>query len=626
MGIEKSFSKYIEKYYRTMIIDDYLDTISTDPDSVTKKDIIADRLGFRIEVSKIHGYENNVFFEILCNPDYNSYPLLKTTALRYCASFREDGFFLQKTEWQQSEDYVPLNQCLVPIISDKQYEDFAERIIKKYYGEVPTHGIINATKFAQLIGLQVLELWVKNWRNVILGGICFEPYELEVKTKVGERFYQIIEIPKNSIIINRNITFMKENIGLINNTIVHECVHYILHWRVYQFWKMQDSESGAIQICSDSSSEKKSVVALMERQANVLAPKILMHKDSFTKYSWKRFNSYRNTRENNKPYLVRKRINSNLLDVDLVDMYLIQDLASDYGVSEQSVRIRLLETEFKYARGTKIYLDGKYLRPYTFHPDSLKSDETFAISKSDYEYLLAVNTRLQYLINTGICVFVENHVVLNRKDVVSVDGKIILLTDEARNHLDLYALKFKVKRIRSNSYSDSVPNVIGVMLRLPRLSVQMVFDSLVCPELVKEEAENKKTWKEFAAKLPRDAIDAINIIRIEQGYKVITKLSHDSGIEYYRLRDVLNKYTKLNLELFTRLCVVLKVPYFVSKRILDENRQISIDENDKADCCYVEILEHFYGRSMADVNKYLQNNGLMPFTKTTCNGIVVYDK
>ena len=161
---------------------------------------------------------------------------------------------------------------------------------------------------------------------------------------------------------------------------------------------------------------------------------------------------------------------------------------------------------------------------------------------------------------------------------------------------------------------------------MPRLSVQMVFDSLVCPDLVKEEAENKKTWKEFAAKLPRDAIDAIDIIRKEQGYKTITKLGDDTGIEYYRLYDVLKKNAKLNLELFTRLCAVLKVPYFVSKRILDENRQISIDENNKADCCYLEILEHFYGRSMADINKYLQNNGLMPFTKTTCNGIVVYGK
>lgn len=625
MGIEKSFSKYITKHYRIMIVDDYLGTITSGPDTVKKEELFADRPGFRIEMRDIYGHGNNVFFIVYCIPDCNSYPLLKKTALRYCASFREDGISLLKTEWQQSEDYVPLNQCLVPLIAPDQFEDYAESIIMRYYGEIPVHGIINAIEFAELVGLHVEELWVKNWRNVILGCICFEPYELEVKTKVDERFFQNMEIPKYSIIINRNISFMKESRGMINNTIIHECVHYILHRRVYQFWKMQDSESGAIQICSDSSSDKKSVVSLMERQANVLAPKILMHKDSFTKYSWSRFNNYRNTRENNKFNTVRNRSISKLLDVDLVDTYLIQDLASDYGVSEQSVRIRLMETEFKYARGTKIFLDGRYLRPYTFHPDSLKNDETFAIAKSDYEYLLSVNNYLKFLIETGVCVFAENHIVLNNRDVVTITSKKALLTDEARNHLDRYAIKFRVKRVKYNC--NSVSNLIGMMLRLPSMSIQMIFDSLVSPDLVDKAAESKKAWKEFADKMPRDAIDAINVIREEQGYHQITKLSKASGIEYNHLQKMLSNHPsyKLTLEYFTRLCSAMQVPYFVSRRILDDNRQISIDERNKDDCCYMEILEHFYGRSMSDINQYLRNNGLQPFTYQTFDGKVKYD-
>ena len=70
----------------------------------------------------------------------------------------------------------------------------------------------------------------------------------------------------------------------------------------------------------------------------------------------------------------------------------------------------MIETGFEIARGVRIYLDDKPLRPFFFAKGSLEERETFTLSRSMYERLLAESDDLKECIATGLFRFVENHV------------------------------------------------------------------------------------------------------------------------------------------------------------------------------------------------------------------------
>lgn len=121
----------------------------------------------------------------------------------------------------------------------------------------------------------------------------------------------------------------------------------------------------------------------------------------------------------------------------------IEALGTDFVVSKQAVKIRLVELGFDQAIGTYTYLDDHYVKPHGFKKGSIKTNQTFSISSQDATIERLTNPALRKLTDSGDYLFIDNHYVYNAPLYVQLneDGRLDL-TDYARSHMDECCLVF----------------------------------------------------------------------------------------------------------------------------------------------------------------------------------------
>lgn len=113
----------------------------------------------------------------------------------------------------------------------------------------------------------------------------------------------------------------KTNIGCRNNTIAHECVHWYKHRMYYRMQKFSLPRKAKYCKCSIKNLQYiNEDEEIMENQANGIAPRILMPRDSFVEVAGK----------------------YNIVSEE-VSWKEIADIARFFDVSKQSVKIRLYE-------------------------------------------------------------------------------------------------------------------------------------------------------------------------------------------------------------------------------------------------------------------------------------------
>lgn len=522
----------------------------------------------------------------------------------YRASFDND---LNTTEYCCFEDFeglVPLNEYLVPTIND--YDDAAEMAVKKVFGIEEVPETIDAEDFAKRCGLSVFRSYAKNWSPYVMGAL----FLLETKGEVPGVSHDGL-IPPNTIVINPWVV-SERNEGAENNTIIHECVHRIFHWRIILLSRIEERTSDAFVLCNAEGFSNDVVTQQIERQANLIAPRILMRRDIFVRKAQniqRSFVEIRDEIRKEQPY------NKDLpLDADIAKKYLIKYLASDFHVSELSVKIRLIDNGFEIARGVNIFLDGEYVRPFSFAPGSLDAKETFTISRSSFQRMLKQDEVLRECIASGLYIFVENHVVLV-KACISEDNQI-KLSEFARGHLDLFALRFRVSR-KGSTYSDGGTEM-SCMLRLPSIGVEerISFHPSSNDKVLEGLKVKKQAWVDYYRKMNCYGIGKrLSSIMSEQGYS-IAKLSKECHVNYETLRRYLAEEEghRFDKRTFTVVCVILEIPFEISKKIIDEAGYLGFDSLDSEDSCYMELLQNYYGQGLPNCNQYLKANGIKPFS------------
>lgn len=176
----------------------------------------------------------------------------------------------------------------------------------------------------------------------------------------------------------------------------------------------------------------RSATELMEKQANQLTLRIQMPAEPFKVKA--------------KEYIARFMREANAKHPNEVMEQVITALETDFGVSRQAAKIRLVELGFDEAIGTYTYLDGHYVKPHSFRKGSLKINQTFSISAQDAAVECFVNPELRQLTQSGDYLFIDNHFVYNAPLYVQYDENGRLdLTDYARAHMDECCLVFDMK-------------------------------------------------------------------------------------------------------------------------------------------------------------------------------------
>lgn len=330
----------------------------------------------------------------------------------------------------------PMDDSLVPYIPYEKLEEVATAFLKEYYpealkitlrGQPPVW--VDPNVLAERLGLTIKSQRISEDASVF-GQIYFvdtdaEMYDANIKCNVT------VHTAGKTIVVDPKM-YLLRSLGSVNNTIVHECVHWVEHRKVFELEKLYNTEASSISCEVSGGAASKAArksTEFMERQANQLTPRIQMPAEPF--------------RAKTNEYISRfMRETDARHTIDVMEK-VINALEINFGVSRQAAKIRLVELGFEEAIGTFTYLDGHYVKPHGFRKGSIKVNQTFSLSAQDAAIQRFVNLELRALTESGDYLFVDNHFVYNAPLYIERDenGKLDL-TGYARSHMDECCLVF----------------------------------------------------------------------------------------------------------------------------------------------------------------------------------------
>ena len=336
----------------------------------------------------------------------------------------------------------PLSDSLVPYIRSDKLEKTASDFLKKYYPEALKKPMsIDATELARRMGLKVVYQQLTSDFS-IFGQIFFSDSETNIYD-VQNKKTTMMQFNAGTIVVDPQ-TFLLRNLGSITNTIVHECVHWDKHQKAFELERLFNDDASQIKcivVGGVKSKCERTATDWMEWQANELTPRIQMPIETFKVKVNELIDKYKQIRKTDRI-------------IDVIEA-VIDELSLFYLVSRHSAKIRMVTAGYEEAKGAFNYVDGRYIRPYTFKSGALQKNETYSISFKDAVVEMLWNQELREHTLNGYYVFVESHVCLNDKKYVEVnDEGNLQITTYAREHMDECCLAFNLKVKHKTRYSE----------------------------------------------------------------------------------------------------------------------------------------------------------------------------
>lgn len=277
----------------------------------------------------------------------------------------EDFEIIEIEVYQKAKMSKPLSDALVPFIHKKDLESEAQEFLQKYYPEnLKKAKFLDPVELAKTMGLNV-EVREITEDMSIFGQIYFQDAEAEFYDAMKEELVKTI-VKAKTIVVDPNIFFLR-NLGAVNNTIVHECVHWDKHRKAFELERLYNENATQIkcQVVGGIKGDKRSAVDWMEWHANALAPKIQMPLIPFK----------------TKAHELIKRFQRELGTTEFIDVMepTIRALAEFFCVSNLAAKIRMIDAGYEEAVGTFTYIDGHYVKPHRFKKDVLEKNQTFLL-------------------------------------------------------------------------------------------------------------------------------------------------------------------------------------------------------------------------------------------------------
>ena len=336
----------------------------------------------------------------------------------------------------------PLDDNLVPYIKPEKLDEAAADFLRRNYPKALLEPMaIDVADLAHEMGLTIESHHITKDFSVF-GQIFFadcdaELYDAETDTVIN-RF-----IKANTIVVDPKAFFLR-NIGSVNNTIVHECVHYDRHRKVFELERLYNSEATQIKcmvIGGVKDNKARTATDHMEWQANCLAPRIQMPIDQFKA----------------KATSVIRKYQEEFGNVPLVDIMasVIEELAVFFCISKQAAKIRMVDAGYQDAIGAFTYIDGRYIRPHAFKKGAVEKHQTYSIGVDDAAVIALSDMRLFEQTSKGAYIYVDSHFCLNDPQYITNDENgHVVMTEYARLHIDECCLAFDLKVKAKNKYGE----------------------------------------------------------------------------------------------------------------------------------------------------------------------------
>lgn len=457
-----------------------------------------------------------------------------------------------------------MDDSLVPIIPYDKLETVANEILQEYFPEalhVPMRGQavvwVDPTVLVERMGLKVKSQRIRSDSSVF-GQIYFDDTDTEMYDAKADEDASI-HIEGRTIVVDPQM-YLLRNLGSINNTIIHECVHWDKHRKAFRLEQLFNETASHIscEVLGDASSgiSNKSM-HYMETQANQLAPRIQMPQTPFRAKA----NEYIATflRETDAQY-----------EIDVMEM-VINQIAVDFGVSRQAAKIRLVELGFDGAIGTFNYVDGQYVRPHGFRKDSIEAYQTFTISAQDAAIQRFSNPELREKTANGDYLFIENHYVYNSPLYVctDMDGRL-MLTDYARAHMNECCLVFDL------SIASKVESAYHTICFLNREQSDITFDvkyhngyQNAPPERqIAMRKKQQEKWLNIRKQMTDDPEQCMELLLDWRNMKY-TDLGDLIDRDPKTISRTVKGKTAPNLNTAVLICFGLNLPPMISEKLLD---------------------------------------------------------
>lgn len=498
----------------------------------------------------------------------------------------------------------PMDDSLVPIIPYEKLEEVATEFLRDNFPDalrIPARGQspvwVDPTALAESMGLTIKSQRIRE-DAAVFGQIYFDDTDTEMyDMKAGADIPT--HIKGRTIVVDPQM-YLLRNLGSINNTIVHECVHWYKHRKAFKLEQLFNADAAYIscEVVGDADSRISiKSTKYMEKQANQLAPRIQMPKEPFTAKA--------------KEYIVYFMRETNAKHtVDIMEM-VISTLEQDFAVSRQAAKIRLVELGFEEAIGTFNYVDGHYVKPHGFRKGSIKINQTFTLSAQDAAVQRFVNLELREKTANGDYLFVDNHYVYNAPLYVgyNADGKLEL-TDYARAHMDECCLAFDMV------ITSKVECVYHTACFLNRESSDVTFDITYhngfqnAPQARQVEMRKKQQaeWLEIRRQMTDDPEQCMELLLKWRNMKY-TDLGDLIERNPKTISRIVKGETDPNLNTAVLICFGMNLPPVISEKLLDvldcKLKPMNPDHQWISEALHVKYPEPLWA-----IKEYLQQYGV----------------
>ncbi|MCC9787362.1 ImmA/IrrE family metallo-endopeptidase, partial [Streptococcus agalactiae] len=510
------------------------------------------------------------------------------------------NFRIYNTEFK-SDQYkksrnLKLSKDWVPYIRKKDFDDIAEKFLRKYYPQALTQPTpVPVETIVSEMGLSIHQEKL-TIDNSVFGKMVFKDTDVEViedEQLISKHFN------KGSILVDKDVVF-KRNVGSYNNTVIHECVHWELHKVFHEVKMVLDKDHSQVSSWTEENLADSSMwtsLDWMEWQANGIAPRILMPKVQTRIKIRELFQTLT---------LVNPDISRSELVQEVVD-----NLATFFEVSRQAAKIRMIDLGFKEANGVYNYLDDRYMRNFAFELEAFDNGSSYTITSNDLCFEYCFNESFRQIIDRNKFMYVDNHLCLKDKKFIYMTKDGPIMTDYAYEHMDECCLIFKVKSknftsISNETYYDYVLNR-GVT-KESEIKADFV-DILQNPSLMDQlpPLDMMKLGKKISELLKELPFEFSGTLRSHRKRKNCTQpfLAKLVGITERTLRDYETLEDNLpRLELTLSFCFALKLrPELSDDMIKKAGHQLTISPPHQVNKM---LLSTSYYKPLSEINSILQ--------------------
>ncbi|HFU6800148.1 TPA: XRE family transcriptional regulator [Streptococcus agalactiae] len=501
-----------------------------------------------------------------------------------------------KSDQYKNSRNLKLSKDWVPYIRKKDFDDIAEKFLRKYYPQALTQPTpVPVETIVSEMGLSIHQEKL-TIDNSVFGKMVFKDTDVEViedEQLVSKHFN------KGSILVDKDVVF-KRNVSSYNNTVIHECVHWELHKVFHEVKMVLDKDHSQVSSWTEENLADSSMwtsLDWMEWQANGIAPRILMPKVQTRIKIRELFQTLT---------LVNPDISRSELVQEVVD-----NLATFFEVSRQAAKIRMIDLGFKEANGVYNYLDDRYMHNFAFELEAFDKGSSYTITSNDLCFEYCFNESFRQIIDRNMFIYVDNHLCLKDKKFIYMTKDGPIMTDYAYEHMDECCLIFKVKSknftsISNETYYDYVLNR-GVT-KESEIKADFV-DILQNPSLMDQlpPLDMMKLGKKISELLKELPFEFSGTLRSHRKRKNCTQpfLAKLVGITERTLRDYETLEDNLpRLELTLSFCFALKLrPELSDDMIKKAGHQLTISPPHQV---YKMLLSTSYYKPLSEINSILQ--------------------